>query len=506
MEEELLRVRKEKLAKIRELGVDPFPYRFEREFYSSDLIERFEEFGIQDDKLLNDPMVRRVTIAGRIMAHRGQGKTSFAHIQDPKGRVQVYVRKDVVGDTWYEIFSKLLDIGDVIGVKGILFRTRSGEITIKAEELHLLSKSLRPLPAGKEKILGDGTVERFSDVEDKEFRYRQRYADLILHPEVRDVFVMRGRIIGAIRRFLDERGYLEVETPILQPLYGGASARPFVTHHNALDMKLYMRIALELYLKRLIIGGIERVYEISKIFRNEGMDRFHNPEFTMLEFYEAYSDFHDLMTLTEDMLSTVCKDVHGTDTIETMGHKISFRAPYERLSMFDAIKKYAGTDVSAMTENELRAMCRDWHIAVDSAWDRGKLIDEIFSEKVQQHLIQPVFITEHPIEISPLAKKHRSKSGVVERFELFVLGSEIANTFSELNDPIDQRQRFEAQMGLRARGDEEAQVLDEDFLRAMEYGMPPTAGEGIGIDRLVMILTDQESIRDVLFFPTMRHE
>jgi len=506
MEEELLRVRHEKLAKIRELGVEPFPYRFEREFYSSDLIERFEELGIQDDKLLNDPLVRRVTIAGRIMSHRGQGKTLFAHVQDPKGRVQIYVRKDVLGESWYEIFAKQLDIGDVIGVKGILFRTRSGEITIKAEELNLLAKSMRPLPAGKEKILGDGTVERFSDVEDKEFRYRQRYADLILHPEVRNVFVMRGKIIAAIRRFLDNRGYLEVETPILQPLYGGASARPFVTHHNALDLKLYMRIALELYLKRLIIGGIERVYEMSKIFRNEGMDRFHNPEFTMLEFYEAYSDFHDLMTLTEDMLSTVCKDVHGTDTIETMGHHVSFRAPYERMSMYDAIRKYTETDVSAMAEEDLRACCARWHISVDPSWGRGKLIDEIFSEKVQQHLIQPVFITEQPIEISPLAKKHRSKPGVVERFELFILGSEVANAFSELNDPIDQRERFEAQMGLRARGDEEAQVLDEDFLRAMEYGMPPTAGEGIGIDRLIMILTNQESIRDVLFFPTMRPE
>lgn len=506
MEEELLRVRREKLDRLRELGIEPYPYRFRPEFRTSELVERFNEVGIHDDKLLNDPGVRRVTIGGRIMSHRGQGKTGFAHVQDATGRLQVYVRKDIVGDMTYDVFTKLLDIGDLIGVKGVLFKTRTGEITIKAEEITILSKSLRPLPAGKEKKREDGKVERFSDVEDKEFRYRQRYADMILHPEVRDVFVKRGKIIQAIRRFLDDRGYLEVETPILQPLYGGASARPFVTHHNTLDMKLYMRIALELYLKRLIIGGVDRVYEISKIFRNEGMDRFHNPEFTMLEFYEAYSDFHDLMTLTEEMLSTVCREVHGTDRIHTLGHDVSFRAPFERLSMFEAIQKHAAVDVRGMDEDKLRLVCRDMHIAVDPAWDRGKLIDEIFSDRVQRHLIQPVFITEQPIEISPLAKRHRSKAGVVERFELFILGSEVANAFSELNDPIDQRGRFEAQMGLRARGDEEAQVLDEDFLRAMEYGMPPTAGEGIGIDRLVMMLTNQESIRDVLFFPTMRPE
>ncbi|MCB0832118.1 MAG: lysine--tRNA ligase [Bacteroidetes bacterium] len=506
MEEELLNVRKDKVQRLRELGVNPYPYRYERQHTSRQLIDHFESLGISDDSRLNDPDVPRVQVCGRMMSFRTKGKTSFAHLMDPEGRIQIYVRKDIVGDTSYEAFSKNYDMGDIIGVRGVLFKTHSGEITVKAEEVTLLCKSIRPLPIGKERTLEDGTIERFSDVEDVEFRYRQRYADMIAHPEVRDVFIKRSRIISAIRRFLDERGYLEVETPVLQPLYGGASARPFVTNHNALDMKLYMRIALELYLKRLIVGGIDRVYEISKIFRNEGMDRFHNPEFTMLEFYVAYSDFYDLMDLTEEMLGFVCQQVHGTLEIDTMGHRVNFAPPYARLSMFEAIRQYANVDVSGMEESALRTYCREQSIATEKSWGRGKLIDEIFSAKVQDHLIQPVFITEQPLEISPLAKKHRSKEGVVERFELFILGSELANAFSELNDPVDQRERFEAQMGMRARGDEEAQILDEDFLRAIEYGMPPTAGEGIGIDRLVMILTNQESIRDVLFFPTMRPE
>jgi lysyl-tRNA synthetase class 2 len=506
VEEELLRVRREKLARLRELGIEPYPYRYRRSHTSRELIEQFETLGVRDDSQLDSSAVSRVRVCGRIVSQRSKGKTAFAHITDPEGRIQIYARKDVLGEMAYEAFAKLYDMGDVIGVTGVLFKTHTGEITIKAEEVVLLCKSLRYIPLGKEKVLEDGTVRRFSSAEDKEFRYRQRYADLILHPEVREVFVKRARIIAAIRTFLDRRGYLEVETPVLQPLYGGASARPFTTNHHALDMKLYLRIALELYLKRLIVGGYEKVYELSKIFRNEGMDRFHNPEFTMLEFYEAYSDFHDLMTLTEDMLSFVCREVHGTLQIDSMGHTLDFTPPYERLSMFDAIRKHTGVDVSEMQEAPLRALCGNLEIPVEPSWDRGKLIDEIFGKKVQDHLIQPVFILDHPIEISPLAKRHRSKPGVVERFELFVLGSEVANTFSELNDPLDQRQRFEAQMGLRARGDEEAQMLDEDFLRAIEYGMPPTAGEGIGIDRLVMILTGQESIRDVLFFPTMRPE
>lgn len=506
MEEELLRIRREKLQKLREMGIEPYPYKFERQYFSSDLLEKFDTLGVKDDTQLNDPNAPRVQVAGRIMSQRSKGKTAFAHIQDMYGKIQIYARKDILGDAMYEAFSKQFDLGDVIGVKGVLFKTHTGEITIKAEAITLLSKSLRYIPVGKEKVLEDGTVQRFSDVDDKEFRYRQRYADLIMHPEVRETFAKRSKIISSIRQFLDQRGYLEVETPILQPLYGGASARPFVTHHNTLDMKLYMRIALELYLKRLIVGGFDKVYEISKIFRNEGMDRFHNPEFTMLEFYEAYSDFHDLMTLTEEMLGFVCQTVNGALEIDTMGHRVNFKPPYARLTMFDAIKQYAHIDVSEMSEDQLRNECKKLHVHTEPAWDRGKLIDELFSEKVQGHLIQPVFITEQPIEISPLAKRHRSKNGVVERFELFILGSEVANAFSELNDPIDQRQRFEAQMGLRARGDEEAQMLDEDFLRAIEYGMPPTAGEGIGIDRLVMIMTNQESIRDVLFFPTMRPE
>lgn len=506
MEEELLKTRREKLDKLRAMEIEPYPYKFERQYFSKELLEQFDALGVKDDSQLESPDAVRVQVCGRIMSLRSKGKTAFAHILDPHGKIQIYARKDALGEKMYEAFSKLFDLGDIIGVKGILFKTHTGEITIKAEEITLLCKSLRYLPAGKEKVLEDGSVERYSDVEDKEFRYRQRYADMIMHPEVRDVFVKRSKIISAIRQFLNKRDYLEVETPILQPLYGGASARPFVTHHNALDVKLYMRIALELYLKRLIVGGCERVYEISKIFRNEGMDRFHNPEFTMLEFYEAYSDFYDLMTLTEEMLSFVCQQVNSSTQIQTMGHTVNFAPPYERLSMFDAIKKYVNLDVSEMTEEALRGECRKMEIPLEKSWDRGKIIDEIFSAKVQEHLIQPVFIMEQPIEISPLAKKHRSKKGVVERFELFILGSEVANAFSELNDPIDQRQRFEAQMGLRARGDEEAQMLDEDFLRAIEYGMPPTAGEGIGIDRLVMMMTDQESIRDVLFFPTMRPE
>ncbi len=506
MEEELLRIRREKLDKIRQLGFEPYPYKYPVEFLSSDLLSRFDELGVKDDSMLDHPDVERVRVAGRIMSMRSKGKTAFAHIQDTKGKIQIYARKDALGEASYEVFSKLLDMGDIVGVRGVLFRTHSGEITVKAEEISVLCKSLRYLPAGKEKINEDGTVQRFSDVDDVEFRYRQRYADMIAHPECRDVFIKRSRIIWAIRDFLNQRGYLEVETPILQPLYGGAAARPFITHHNTLDMKLYMRIALELYLKRLIVGGFDKVYEMSKIFRNEGMDRFHNPEFTMLEFYEAYSDYQDLMNLTEELLVFVCREAHGVTKIHSMGHEIDFTPPFERISIYDAIKKHTRVDVSGLSEEQLIRVCADMQIHTDKSMNRGKLIDEIFSAKVQEHLIQPTFITEHPVEISPLAKKHRTKPGVVERFELFILGSELANAFSELNDPIDQRERFEAQMGLRARGDDEAQILDEDFLRAIEYGMPPTAGEGIGIDRLVMIMTGQESIRDVLFFPTLRPE
>lgn len=506
MEEELLRVRREKLERMRELGIEPYPYKYVTTHYSGELLVRFDELGVQDDTRLEDPAVPRVQVAGRVMSMRSKGKTAFAHIQDEQGKIQIYARRDALGETMYEVFSKLLDLGDIIGVRGVLFRTHSGEITVKAEQIEVLCKSLRYIPTGKEKVLKDGTIQRFSDVEDIEFRYRQRYADLIAHPERRDVFVKRCRIIAAIREFLNRRGYLEVETPILQPLYGGAHARPFVTHHNALDIKLYMRIALELYLKRLIVGGFDRVYEMSKIFRNEGMDRFHNPEFTMLEFYEAYSDYYDMMDLTESLLGYVCHEVHGKTAIRSMGHDLSFDPPFRRIGMYEAIEAYTGVDVRELSEEALVQVCRQMDIPTDKSMNRGKLIDEIFSAKVQRHLIQPTFIMDHPVEISPLAKKHRSKPGVVERFELFILGSEVANAFSELNDPMDQRARFEAQMGLRARGDEEAQILDEDFLRAIEYGMPPTAGEGIGIDRLVMILTGEESIRDVLLFPTMRPE
>lgn len=491
---ELMLRRREELTELLARGVNPYPYKFDRKNYTKELIENFKDDSPQLD----------ISIAGRIMSIRRMGKASFCHIQDSTGKIQVYLKKDELGEI-YDAF-KLMDIGDIIGVKGYSFRTKMGEISIHAQSLELLSKSLRPLPIVKEKIDEAGNKIVYDLFSDKELRYRQRYVDLIVNSDVREVFVKRSKIMSAIREFFNERDYLEVETPILQPLYGGAFARPFITHHNALDIDLYLRIADELYLKRLIVGGYDGVYEFAKDFRNEGMDKTHNPEFTMLELYVAYKDYIWMMELVEQMISNIALKVHGTTKIKVGNSEIDFTPPWTRLTMYDAIKQFTGKDISNSTEVELHKLAKELHVEVDPNANGGKVIDEIFGELVEPKLIQPTFITDYPIEMSPLAKKHRSKEGVVERFEAIVNGSELCNAFSELNDPLDQRARFEEQAKLRARGDEEANVLDEDFLRALEYGMPPTAGLGIGIDRLTMLMTNQDSIRDVLFFPQMKPE
>jgi len=486
--------RREELKQLIQLGINPYPYEFTRDAFSTQIIEQFRD----------DAPQRTVAAAGRIMSIRRMGKASFCHIQDPQGRIQAYLKRDDLG-AMYDSF-KLMDIGDIIGIKGFVFRTKMGEVSIHASEIILLSKSLRPLPIAKEKVDEQGNKTVYDPFSDKELRYRQRYLDLAVNQNVRQVFIKRAKIISIIRRFLDERGYLEVETPVLQPIYGGASARPFVTHHNALDVKLYMRIADELYLKRLIVGGYDGVYEISKDFRNEGMDRTHNPEFTMMELYVAYKDYNWMMNLVEELVSTAAMTINGTKTLKIGNQEIDFTPPWKRITMFDAIKEKTGKDLRGKSEDELRKISKELQIEIDTKTGAGGIIDEIFGEKVEPHLIQPTFITDYPIEMSPLAKKHRTESGLVERFEAIVNGKELCNAFSELNDPLDQRARFEEQMKLLDRGDEEAQVLDEDFLRALEYGMPPTAGLGIGIDRLTMLLTNQESIRDVIFFPQMKSE
>jgi lysyl-tRNA synthetase, class II len=486
--------RREELDQLTKLGINPYPYEFARDAFSREIIHTFKD----------DAPQRTVSIAGRIMSIRRMGKASFCHVQDSQGRIQVYLRRDDIGAS-YDAF-KLMDIGDIVGVKGFVFRTKMGEVSVHASELTLLSKSLRPIPIAKEKVDEQGNKTIFDPFSDKELRYRQRYLDLAVNENVRNVFVKRSKLITAIRKFLDERGYLEVETPVLQPIYGGASARPFVTHHNALDIKLYMRIADELYLKRLIVGGYDGVYEISKDFRNEGMDKTHNPEFTMMELYVAYHDYRWMMNLVEELVSSIAIALNGVPVATLGDHEINFTPPWKRITMFDAIKEYTGKDLRGKNELELRAIAKELHIDVDPSLGIGGIIDEIFGEKVEPFLIQPTFITDYPLEMSPLAKKHRSETGLVERFEAMVNGKELCNAFSELNDPIDQRARFEEQMKLRARGDEEAQIMDEDFLRALEYGMPPTTGLGIGIDRLTMLLTNQESIRDVIFFPQMKPE
>ena len=490
---QIILLRKEKLNKLKEMDVNPYPYKFERTHTASEIKNQFSDL---EDK--------EVSITGRIMSNRLMGKAAFFHIQDMNDRIQIYIKKDVVGENVFDLY-KTLDIGDIVGIKGKVLKTRTGEITIFAEELELLCKSLRPLPIVKEKIEDDQKViyDQFSD---KELRYRQRYVDLVVNPEVREVFKKRSQIITAMRTFLNNSGYIEVETPILQPIYGGASARPFKTHHNTLDMPLYLRIANELYLKRLIIGGFEGVYEFAKDFRNEGMDRFHNPEFTQMELYVAFEDYEWMMQYTENMIHFLAQEVLGSSKINYQENEIDLSPPWRRLPLFEGIKEYANIDISDADESELRKVADRLKITIEKGWGRGKIIDEIFSEFVEPKLIQPTFVIDYPVEMSPLAKKHRTNPRLVERFEPIIAGKEIGNAFSELNDPLDQRERFEAQMKLREGGDEEAQVLDEDYIRALEYGMPPTAGLGIGIDRLVILMTDQSSIRDVLFFPQMRPE
>lgn len=489
---ELRRRRLEELEQLKSRGINPYPYEFNRKNFSKEIIASFKD----------DAPPQDVAVAGRIMSVRRMGKASFCHIQDSQGKIQVYLKRDDLGES-YDYF-RLLDIGDIIGVEGYVFRTKMGEVSIHAKKYTLLSKSLRPLPVVKEKVDEQGNKYVYDPFADKELRYRQRYVDLIVNPAVRDVFVKRARIISSMRKFFDARGYLEVETPILQPLYGGAFARPFVTHHNALDIDLYLRIADELYLKRLIVGGFDGVYEFAKDFRNEGMDRTHNPEFTMLELYVAYKDYHWMMDLVEELITTVAKEVLGTLKLQVRGNEIDLSSPWKRITMFAAIEEFTGKNLRGKSLAELKQIAKELHVEVEPGMGIGSIIDEIFSELVEPKLLQPTFITDYPIEMSPLAKKHRSEEGLVERFEVIVNGHELCNAFSELNDPLDQRKRFEEQMKLRAGGDEEAQVLDEDFLRALEYGMPPTAGLGIGIDRLTMLLTNQDSIRDVIFFPQMK--
>ncbi len=497
--------RREELATLQELGINPYPYAWDVTDHAADILRTFSDDLHQPDESGNPPPgghLLRVSIAGRMMRRRIMGKASFFHLQDETGQIQVYVRRDDLPEGFYnQVFKKLLDIGDIVGVRGFVFRTRTGEISVHAEQLELLAKALRPIPVVKEK--GEKV---WNEVQDKEFRYRQRYVDLAIHPDVREVFRKRGRMIAAIRRFLEERGYLEVETPQLQPRYGGASARPFITHHNALDIDLYLRIAPELYLKRLLVGGFEGVFEIGKNFRNEGISRLHNPEFTMLELYVAYRDYRWMMDMTEELLEYVATTLYGKPEVPFEGEVISFRRPWKRLDFFGAIEQYTGHNLYGKSREEAAAVAQQLNIEIEPSMGLGKILDEIFSECVEPHLFQPTFIMDYPIELSPLAKRHREKPGLVERFEVICRGMEICNAFSELNDPLDQRQRFEEQARLRAGGDEEAMDIDEDYLRALEYGMPPAAGIGIGIDRLAMIMTGQTSIRDVILFPLLRPE
>ncbi len=502
LSEQEIQRRKDREELIR-LGILPYPSEtFEVNATASDILKNYEKQKID---------YKHISIAGRLMSRRIMGSASFAEIQDSTGRIQIYVRRDDIcpheDKTLYNtIFKRLLGIGDIIGIHGFVFTTQTGEISIHVQNFSLLSKSLKPLPIVKEKVDETGNLKTWDAFTDHEQRYRQRYVDLIVNPEVRNTFIKRTQVVDSMRNYLNERGYLEVETPVLQPLYGGAVAKPFTTHHNKLDMKLYLRIANELYLKRLIVGGFDGVYEFSKDFRNEGMSRFHNPEFTMVELYVAYKDYIWMMELVEEMIEKVALDLHGTTEVKVGENIIDFQKPWKRYTMFEAIEQYTGIDISGMDEEKLKTTAKKLEVEIDATMGKGKIIDVIFGERCEPHLIQPTYITDYPIEMSPLAKKHRSKPGLVERFEAICNGKELCNAFSELNDPIDQRQRFEEQLELGRRGDEEAMVLDEDFLRALEYGMPPTAGLGVGIDRLVMILTNQHSIQDVIFFPQMRQE
>jgi lysyl-tRNA synthetase class 2 len=492
-------VRRGKLDELRKLGIDPFPPElFEVNANAADILANYE----RDKGNYQD-----ISLAGRIMKFRIMGNAAFAELQDSTGRVQIYVKRDEIcpgeDKTLYNtVFKKLLDISDIIGVKGYVFTTNTGTTSIHVKSFKLLTKALRPLPV----VTVDAEGKAHDAVSDPEFKYRQRYADLNINPEVKEVFMKRSKIISSMRNFFNDREYFEVETPILQSIPGGATARPFITHHNALDIPLYMRIANELYLKRLIVGGFDAVYEFAKDFRNEGMDRTHNPEFTQMEIYVAYKDYEWMMNMTEEMLEKIAMDLYGTTKVKSGDHELDFKRPFKRVSIYDAIKENTGIDVSNMDEEVLKKVCRDLHIEVTPAMGKGKLIDEIFSASSEHKYIQPTFITDYPVEMSPLCKKHRSKPGLVERFELMVNGKELCNAYTELNDPIDQKARFEDQMKLAEKGDDEAMTIDYDFLRALEYGMPPTSGMGMGIDRLTMMMTNSPSIQDVIFFPQMKPE
>jgi lysyl-tRNA synthetase class 2 len=492
-------VRREKLNEIIKLGIHPYPPELFEVNVTSQEIKQYYKPESEDYK--------NITIAGRIMSIRDMGKACFVSLQDAQGRIQIYIKRDDICTaddkiTYDVLFKKLIDIGDIVGISGYVFTTKVGEISIHATSIKLLCKTLKPLPMVK--VDADGKAH--DEVTDTEFRYRQRYADLVVNPHVKDIFVKRTKMFNAMRNFFNAAGYIEVETPILQPIPGGAAARPFITHHNALDTSLYMRIANELYLKRLIVGGFDGVYEFSKNFRNEGMDRTHNPEFTAMEIYVAYKDYNWMMTFTENLLEQVATEVNGNTEAVFGEHKINFKAPYPRVTMTDAIKQFTGFDITGKSETELRQAATSMGLSVDATMGKGKLIDTIFGEKCEGKFIQPTFITDYPIEMSPLCKRHRGNAELTERFELMVCGKEIANAYSELNDPIDQRGRFEAQLQLSEKGDDEAMFIDNDFLRALEYGMPPTSGLGIGMDRLIMFLTNNASIQEVLFFPQMRPE
>ena len=494
-EGQLISQRLRKLEEIQDMGITPYPYRFEKTHHCREIRENFEEI---------QAAASDVVAAGRLIALRGHGKAGFADLRDDEGRIQLYVKSETVGEAGFRLW-KLLDIGDHVGVSGKVFRTRTGEVTVEVRQIDLLAKAIRPLPVPKEEVR-DGESVVHDAFSDKELRYRRRYLDLALNPEVREVFRGRSAIVSAIRDFLDARGFLELDTPVLQPLYGGASARPFLTQHNALDTRLYLRISNELYLKRLIVGGFERVYEFSKVFRNEGIDRSHNPEFTLLELYQAYADYKDIMCLTEALFAHVAENVAGSTQITYQGEEIDLAPPWRRVTMQEAIAANGGGDIRKASIDELKKVCEDMGIQLEAGASWGRMVDEIFDACVKPNLVQPTFILDYPVALSPLAKRHRDDPELTERFEPFICGWEAGNAFSELNDPLDQRARFEAQVALRERGDEEAHVLDEDYIRALEYGMPPTGGLGVGIDRLAMLLTDSPSIRDVILFPHMRPE
>jgi lysyl-tRNA synthetase, class II len=494
--------RRQERAALEAAGINPFAYTWNVTDHAACTLAAFDDTRHQPDATGVAPEPLIVSMAGRIMKKRVMGKAAFIDLQDDTGTMQVYVTRDDLPEGFYNnVFKRMLDLGDIIGIEGFVFRTQTGHVSVHARRLELLAKALRPMPVVKEK---DGVV--YNEVTDKEFRYRQRYVDLFVNPEVRDVFRLRARMISTMRRFLDDRDYVEVETPVLQPVYGGATARPFTTHHNALNIPLFLRIADELYLKRLIVGGFEGVYEISKDFRNEGLSRFHNPEFTMMELYVAYKDYQWMMDLVEEMIEHIAVTLHGTPELQVGDKTISFARPWRRVSLFEAIREHTGHNLRGKSREELAAACKMLRLDIDATMGSGKMIDEIFGAFVEPRLIQPTFIIDYPVELSPLAKRHRTEAGLVERFEAICNGKEICNAFSELNDPDDQRSRFEEQGRLRAAGDDEAMQIDEDYLRALEYGMPPAAGLGIGIDRLAMIMTNQESIRDVILFPLLRPE